>query len=292
MKTILIYILTILSFTCFSQEKLNLFFESNQFNLTSKENKILIDWISKNKTSKIIAIHGFTDEDGDSKSNDSLAQKRVNFAFKTIQNKIKIRDDYQSISFGENFEQSPTKAKNRKVTIVYLSEKEIYKEMELFPIAKKAIETEKRIAFPDKIKVTNPNGTISEYDLDIQFMANLYSGKKGEKIALQNLNFLVNTYAIVNESRGKLYQLLLVLQQNKKLKIDIQGHLCCVLQDKKDLSTQRAKAIYKFLEFNNIDKSRMSYQGFGSTTPLFSIPEKNELERETNRRVEIEIIEN
>jgi outer membrane protein OmpA-like peptidoglycan-associated protein len=95
-----------------------------------------------------------------------------------------------------------------------------------------------------------------------------------------------------NESRGKLYQLLLVLQQNKKLKINIQGHLCCVLSDKKDLSTQRAKAIYKFLEFNKIDKNRMSYQGFGSTIPLFSIPEKNESEREANRRVEIEIIEN
>ena len=123
-------------------------------------------------------------------------------------------------------------------------------------------------------------------------MASLNSGKKGEIIILENLNFVINTYAIVNESRSKLYQLLLVMQQNKKLKINIQGHLCCVLSDKKDLSTQRAKAIYKFLEFNGIDKTRMSYQGFGATKPIFAIPEKTDLERSKNRRVEIEILEN
>ena len=291
MRLTLFFLIMMQNQFCFSQEKIELFFESNQFTLIPKENKVLQDWIVINKNSKILAIHGFTDDDGDVKFNDSLAQKRVQHVFKIIQNKIKIRDDYQSISFGENFEQSPTKSLNRKITIIYLKEKDIFKEQEILERQNK-IAVDKPVDFPTKIKVTNPNGKISEYDLDIQFMAELNSAKKGEKISLQNLNFIVNTFAIVNESRGKLYQLLLVLQQNKKLKIDIQGHLCCVGVDKKDLSTQRAKAIYKFLEFNGIDKNRMSYQGFGSTKSLFFIPEKNELERETNRRVEIEIIDN
>jgi len=52
------------------------------------------------------------------------------------------------------------------------------------------------------------------------------------------------------------------------------------------------KAVYKFLEMYEIEKTRMSYQGFRSTQPLFALPEKTETERAANRRVEIEIIEN
>lgn len=292
MKTIFLLFFMILSSICFSQEQIEVFFDSNQFELNSKESKLLQDWILVNKNSKIIAINGFTDEDGDAKSNDSLSQKRVNSIYKLVQNKIKIREDYKSISFGENFKQSPVKSKNRKATIIYLKEKDIYREKELFPEQAKINVVAKPVTFPTQIKITNPNGSVNVYDLDVQFMSELNNAKKGEKITLQNLNFIINTFAIVNESRAKLYQLLLVLQQNPKLKINIQGHLCCVGIDKKDLSTQRAKAIYKFLEFNKIDKSRMSYQGFGSTIPIFSIPEKNESEREANRRVEIEIVDN
>jgi outer membrane protein OmpA-like peptidoglycan-associated protein len=82
------------------------------------------------------------------------------------------------------------------------------------------------------------------------------------------------------------------MQQNPLLKIDIQGHVCCVKSDRQDLSTQRAKAIYKFLEMKGIPKSRMSYRGLGSTQPLYALPEKTEEERAANRRVEIEIVAN
>jgi outer membrane protein OmpA-like peptidoglycan-associated protein len=76
------------------------------------------------------------------------------------------------------------------------------------------------------------------------------------------------------------------------MKIQIQGHICCVTKDIRDLATQRAKAIYKFLEYNEINKSRMTFVGYGSDRPLYPIPEKSEEEREANRRVEIEIISN
>ncbi len=292
MKIVLILMLSIVTSQMYCQEKFDLFFDSNQFALNNKENKILQDWIFTNKDAKILAIYGFTDEDGNTKFNDSLAQKRVDFIRKTIGNKVKIRQDFKSISFGENFEQSEIKAENRKVSIIYLQEKDLHKEAELLENQKNTTAIYKEIDFPNRVSVTNPNGSKSEIELDVVFMNQLNSAKKGEVIVLQNLNFLINTYIVVNESRGKLYQLLLVLLQNKKLKINIQGHLCCVSSDKKDLSTQRAKAIYKFLQFNGIDVQRMSYQGFGSTKPIFEIPEKNESEREANRRVEIEIMDN
>ena len=105
-----------------------------------------------------------------------------------------------------------------------------------------------------------------------------------------SLNFVINTFAVVNESRGKLYELLLVLQKNPSLKIEIQGHICCMSVDRADLSTQRAKALCNFLLNQNISKDRLSYKGFGSTQPIYSLPEKNEQERAANRRVEIFIV--
>ncbi|MBF6609146.1 MAG: OmpA family protein, partial [Flavobacterium sp.] len=95
-----------------------------------------------------------------------------------------------------------------------------------------------------------------------------------------------------NDSRGKLYELLFVMQSNPELKIEIQGHLCCMPVDRNNLSTHRARAIYKFLEAHDIPKNRISYKGFGSDRPLFPIPEKNEQERAANRRVEILVVEN
>jgi outer membrane protein OmpA-like peptidoglycan-associated protein len=123
-------------------------------------------------------------------------------------------------------------------------------------------------------------------------MNKVNKAKAGEKLKIENLNFIINTFAVVPESRGKMYELLLVLQNNSQLKIEIQGHLCCMPNDRLDLSTQRAKAIYNFLVSNQIYPARLSYKGFGSTQPIYPIPEKNEAERAANRRVEILIVEN
>ena len=276
-----------------SQEQFSVYFESNKFELATIENKSLQDWISQNTSSKIIGVYGFCDEDGSAKSNDTLASKRIDFVFQKVKNKLKIREDFKTRSFGELHQQSPIKAKNRKVTLYFLKEKDIFREAEILKLKPNETVTIKpSISFPDKIIVQNPNGTKSEYVLNVKFMQSLNESKVGEKMQLENLNFVLNTFAVVNESRGKLYELLLVMQNNSNIKINIHGHLCCIAVDKRDLSTQRAKAVYKFLEINGIDKSRMNYIGFGSTVPLFALPEKTEFERAANRRVEIEIIEN
>ena len=276
-----------------SQEQFSVYFESNKFELATIENKSLQDWISQNTSSKIIGVYGFCDEDGSAKFNDTLASKRIDFVFQKVKNKLKIREDFKTRSFGELHQQSPIKAKNRKVTLYFLKEKDIFREVEILKLKPNETVTIKpSVSFPDKITVQNPNGTKSEYVLNVKFMQSLNESKVGEKMQLENLNFVLNTFAVVNESRGKLYELLLVMQNNSNIKINIHGHLCCIAVDKRDLSTQRAKAVYKFLEINGIDKSRMNYIGFGSTIPLFALPEKTEFERAANRRVEIEIIEN
>lgn len=280
--------------TCsvFAQEKFSVYFDSNKQTLNVTEYESLLNWMMKNKESKILSMHGFTDEDGTNQYNDTLASKRVESILKIINGKVKIREDFKKISFGENFQQSPDKKENRKVVIYYLLQKDLSREEEILGLKAKGYVLVKKKSFPDKVTVTNPNGTKSEYSLDVNFMKTLDEAPKGQKLKIENLNFVLNTFAVTNESRGKLYELLLVMQNNPKLKIDIQGHVCCVKSDKQDLSTQRAKAVYKFLEINEIEKTRMSYQGFGSTQPLFTLPEKSETERAANRRVEIEIVEN
>ena len=295
MKTYFILILSIISFiSCHAQEKFTVYFESNKFELNTKETTKLNTWISENKNNKIVAIHGFTDEDGSNGFNDTLAQKRVSFIYNTVRTQVKTREDFKTRSFGETFNQSTNKAENRRVNIYYILEKDIAREDEILGIKKEVVaEVPKpEIEYPEKMVFENPNGTTSEFKLDREFMRKVTQAKTGEKLKIDNLNFIINTFAVVNESRGKLYELLLVLRTNPTMKIEIQGHLCCMPIDRTDLSTQRAKAIVNFLVANDISRGRLSYKGFGSTDPIYPLPEKDEKERAANRRVEILIVEN
>ena len=278
-----------------AQEQFSVYFDSNKYELSKKELVELQSWIDENKTSKIIGAYGFCDEDGSTDYNEMLASKRVDFVINTIKSQVQIRSDFKTRTFGKLHEQLPDKAKNRKVSLFFLKEKDLDKENEIIGLESKQSEEKKAkapIVFPEKIILEGPNGTKKEMALDLKFMQDLSQAKVGERQKLSNLNFVLNSFAVENDSRPKLYELLFVMQNNPTLKISIQGHLCCMKVDRQDLSTQRAKAVYKFLEYNKIDKSRMTFVGYGVSRPLFPIPEKNEAEKAANRRVEIEIIEN
>lgn len=292
----IVWFLFLLFQLTFAQQKFVVYFDSNKHELNVPETERLNQWLALNKASKIVAINGYTDEDGSHIFNDSLAKKRVHFVYQFIQNKIKIRDDFKTRSYGEDFKQAINKAENRKVTLYYIEPKDLAKEEELLGIKKESpVSSEIPVAelnFPDTLVFENPNGTKSEFKLDVNFMKSVSKAIPGEKLKIENLNFLINTYIVVNESRGKLYELLLVLQKNPKLKIEIQGNICCMPVDRLNLSAQRAKAVYGFLISNGIDKSRLSYKGFGSSRPMYELPEKSEEERAANRRVEVLILEN
>ncbi len=281
-----------------AQNQFSVFFESNKFELSKTENSKLQEWLQSCKDAKIVGVYGFCDEDGSNGFNDTLAKKRIEFVFENIKNKIQIRSDFKSRSFGETQQFSKIKAENRRVTLYFLEAKDIVNEDRILGIKKpieKPIEKPTAIAeikYPQVLEFENPDGSVSKLDLDIAFMKRINQANAGEKLRVENLNFQINTFAILPESRAKLYELLIVLQTNPKLKIQIQGHLCCMPIDRVDLSTQRARAIYNFLIANNIPKERLAFKGFGSTMPLFALPEKSEQERAANRRVEILVLEN
>jgi outer membrane protein OmpA-like peptidoglycan-associated protein len=110
---------------------------------------------------------------------------------------------------------------------------------------------------------------------------------------LKNLYFFNNSDKIVPKSEPVLVELLGVMKANPKLKIEIQGHICCRKSTDLDpFSTPRAKAVYDYLLQNKIAANRMTYKGFGVSRPVHPIPEKTAQEEDDNRRVEIMIVEN
>ena len=70
-----------------AQVKFVVYFDSNKHELNQPETEKLNQWLITNKESKIVAINGYTDEDGSHLFNDSLAKRRVNFVFNFVQNK-------------------------------------------------------------------------------------------------------------------------------------------------------------------------------------------------------------
>ena len=290
-----ILVLLSLSFSTLAtgQSQFSIYFDSNKYELTPLETSKLNQWISLNPKVKIVGIHGFCDEDGSSSFNDTLAKNRINFVYTFIKNKIAIRDDFKTRSFGELHRLSKIKAENRKVTLFYIEANDLSRENEILGIKEEPIQLPKAvIKYPEKLVFDNPDGSKSEYKLDVDFMQKMTEAGVGQKLKLENLNFIINTYIVVPQSKGKMYELLLVMKNNPNLKIEIQGHLCCMPTDRLDLSTQRAKAVNNFLVANGINEERITFKGFGSTQPIYVLPEKDEAQRSANRRVEILIVAN
>uniref|UniRef100_UPI004048C82E OmpA family protein n=2 Tax=Flavobacterium sp. TaxID=239 RepID=UPI004048C82E len=270
MRVGLLLLMLFLMNAVFAQEQMSVFFESNKYELNAKEEAKLKDWIGKNKASKIVAINGYTDEVGTSSYNDSLAQKRVDFVFDYIKDKINIRGDFKSRSFGEKFAQTGNDAENRRTTVFYILEEDLERENEILGIKEVSDTT-----------VVDENAPLHE---------KIKHAKKGDKIILKNINFHQNTFAITQDSNGALYDLLFVMQNNPTLRVQIQGHICCVDKDRRNLSLERAKQVRRFLVFKGVSQQRVFVTGFGVTKPLHSIPEETEEKAAENRRVELEII--
>ena len=294
-------IIALFTITANAQDQFSVYFDSNKHQLKQSEADRLNDWLAANANSKILAINGYTDEDGSIGLNDTLAQRRVSTVFGLIRNRVKIREDFRTRSFGKLHKQSPVKAENRRVTIYYLQEKDLAKENEVLGLSDEKftepkypvpVKEEKPVVYPSKIAITTPDGKKQEIQLDVEFMQQVGQAKAGDKLTLKNLNFHENTYIVVPESRPKMYELLEVMKLHPKLKIKVQGHVCCMTADRRNLSRERAKSIVMFLHAQGIARDRMTFEGFGVSQPLYPIPEKSEEEAAANRRVEILVVEN
>lgn len=115
----------------------------------------------------------------------------------------------------------------------------------------------------------------------------------GEKVVLDDIRFVGNETKVMRESEASLLLLLRFMQENPKVKIEVQGHVNGpTFKNKKefiDLSTSRAKTVYDFLLVNDVEPDRLSYQGLGNSQMIYPEP-KNKEQSEANRRVEVKVL--
>lgn len=265
---VLCFCLFLVFFSSLGQEKVEVYFDFNKFDLNPIALHTLDDWIINKPNCKILKIHGFCDWKGTNEYNDTLSLQRVQTVFDYLkENNIQIDENYIMKGFGENFTQNRIQGLNRKVEIIFLN---------TIPV----IESTKTTEIPKEIR-------------EVTLAEQVKIAKKGDKIKLKNINFFNNSARIIPKSKSTLQDLLLIMQNYPNLKIEIQGHICCQPSNAMDhISTERAQTIYKYLIQNNINRNRLTYKGYGVTQPLHPIPEKNTFEEEENRRVEIKIVEN
>ena len=261
MKVLKYILLLIILHPCatYSQQSFDVYFDFDKYDLNEQAIITLNTLIANARTPEVLKIYGFCDWKGSNSYNDSLSVKRVYSVYNyLLDNNIDVAKDYELRGFGKKFEQSKNQGENRKVMVVY-----DFKENE------QAVANDASKVLSEKV----------------------LKSVKGEMIKLDDINFYNMSPRIQPESRNVMLDLLCVMQDNPTLKIEIQGHICCQLEDKNNLSTMRAKAIYNFLVSRRIHRNRLSYKGFGVSKPIHKIPEENEKQRYENRRVEIMIVE-
>lgn len=114
----------------------------------------------------------------------------------------------------------------------------------------------------------------------------------GDRVYLEKLHFEQGSSRLTEKARGELNKIVRQLYKYKKYHIEIQGHVCCTPKRqkeaididtrKRELSKNRAKAVYNFLVMRDIKKEKLTHVGKGNLEPLGQEPQ-------LDRRVELVI---
>ena len=112
----------------------------------------------------------------------------------------------------------------------------------------------------------------------------------GNSIVLKNIFFDFNKSTLRNESENEIQQLTKLLTDVPTMKIEISGHTDNRGSDEynKNLSNQRAKAVYNRLIEKGIDASRLTFIGYGEEKPIAT--NDTEEGRQLNRRTEFKVL--
>lgn len=244
----------------------SVYFDLNKYSLDEKQAKAVVDYIRATDSTRIesIEIFGYTDDTGKDAYNFKLSTNRANTiknvltshgirnkVIVTIEGKGKIMIDDDLV---ENLPEK--RSKNRRVDVV----------LNLKPLPK--------IQLPG-MYTEMPKKPIV-----------------GDHVYLENVLFDRGSSVLSIKAKTQLDAIARYLQKNKNVEFEIQGHICCTPPYQKEaidlgtrkrqLSTNRAQAVYKYLTFKKIDKKRMTFKGYGNTVPLGK-------GQEYDRRVELVI---
>jgi OOP family OmpA-OmpF porin len=113
--------------------------------------------------------------------------------------------------------------------------------------------------------------------------------KKGATTKLNNVYFETNSFALDGRSTAELNKLVAFMKINPSAKLELAGHTDNVGNeaDNLKLSGNRAKAVYDYLISKGIDKTRLTFKGYGKTQPIAD--NNTEEGRAKNRRLEAKI---
>lgn len=112
----------------------------------------------------------------------------------------------------------------------------------------------------------------------------------GSTIVLHNIYFEFDKNTLLQQSYKELLNLIELLREYPKMKIEIQGHTDNQgsASYNQRLSEQRAKAVVDYLISHGIEAKRLGYKGYGKENPIAD--NSTEEGRATNRRVAFKIL--
>lgn len=238
----------------YSQEEIvqSVYFDFDKFTLDEKQGNDVVEFIKKTDSTRIesIQIFGYTDDIGKDAYNFKLSTNRANtIQDKLLDNGIKnkiivtIEGKGRILIDDDIVENLPEKrSKNRRVDVV----------LNLKPLPK--------IEIPGFYHSIQKNHIV------------------GDHIYLDNILFEKGSSKLTTKSKNELDKIALLLHRYKNIQFEIQGHVCCtppyqkeaIDKDtkKRQLSSNRAQTVFKYLAFRKIPKTRMTFKGYGNTVPL------------------------
>jgi len=244
-----------------------------------------------------IDLYGHCDNAGSDGYNDRLSQLRIEAVRIYLQSKgVSLLLCQQVTAYGKrrplnDNSDEEKRSLNRRVEIVFHSPVSPATVLNTVDTAVESPATAVRPAVPPVNR--QPQEPLSFTDVLTDTAALV-----GKSLVLRNVNFLGDRHIPVPGSYMELENLSIFMLAHPGLRIEIQGYVCCISEGldsydydtrTADLSTQRAKFVYKYLIDKGIQSSRMSYKGFGGSHKLYP-DESNVRERELNRRVEIKVL--
>ena len=266
-------------------DTLSIKFELGVHALSASAATMIDRWLYNDRivNGKSILIVGYADHLGSEEMNDTLSKKRAANVRDYLVDMALNKDDIKLvIGKGEvkrKIERADGYPVDRRVDIVISDKKALASK----PVKPKPAPPRKDTG---RIARNTPPATIEE-------------ARPGETIRMDKIFFYAGRHYVRQESIAELDKLYRTLEANPDLKIQIEGHVCCVRSsDALDedtfemaLSVNRARHIYDYLVKRGIARDRLKYRGFGRARPIIA-NEITEADGNMNRRVEIRVLEN
>ena len=299
MKRLLLFLLWIVGYaSAFAQSKNDTFavyFDLDIATLNARAQTVIDRLYADNKINKRapIAIVGYADFLASEEYNLSLSQKRANNVKQYLKNfDLNLNEIRTVIGKGEvrrndTFGKDKGIAQDRRVDIV----------MEYERVGKKPQQDREEergdmtvIMRPREKLETPPSTTDTGFAIE--------DVPVGKSFILKNIYFPMGRHFPKQTSDAELQNLLQVMKDNPRMKIAIEGHVCCISNvpdaydldsGQLDLSQNRARFIYEYLKARGITEDRISYKGYGKSRPIYAKEETQE-QASINRRVEIRIV--